>query len=94
MVGRRAKHRSREEWQRLFDEQQASGSSVAAFCRERNVLVTTLRNARQRLGMVDERLPSTSSFVPVEVLSPPARVEPWDVELSLGESVVLRLRRR
>lgn len=93
MEQRRAAHRSRAQWQGLFEEQRSSGLCQSEFCRSRGILVSTFRNARRRHGVDDTALELSPTFVPVDVLeahSPGAR---WDVELALGDGVVLRVRR-
>jgi putative transposase len=84
--------RSAEQWRKIFDELQASGLDRKTFCERRGLGRETLRRAERRL----ERAASVRSRF-VEVTPVPVVVEPsrgWDVELELGDGVVLRLARR
>ena len=76
--------RGEAEWRELLAEFARSGQSQKAFCAERGLSTTTLRSWRNRLEAGRSR-----GFVEI---APPAGPD-WDVELSLGADVVLRLRR-
>lgn len=84
MVGPR---RSRAEGERLVEEFERSGQGLGAFCAARALSVNTLNYWRTKLGQEGVR----SSFVELE---PVASVGGgWEMELALGDGVVLRLRR-
>ncbi len=60
------KRRSKSEWQILFSEQEESGLSTVAFCRERGLNPQYFGKRRRQLQ--DSRhLKSTPSFVPVSI---------------------------
>ena len=80
-------------------EQAASGLDQQAFCRSRGLSTSAFYNAKSRLraAPVSRRGPSASEFVAV-ALEPQDRghdtTTAWEVELSLGAGVVLRVRGR
>ena len=75
--------RSATEWTGIMADYERSGLSQRKFCASRGLSLKTFGNWRHRLGA------GKGSFV---ALSPPAE-SGWDVELDLGDGVVLRLRR-
>ena len=95
MGGKRRRHRTREEWTRIFHDQSASGLSRKAFCERHAITLSSFDNAKARLrgrAMVPSAEPAFLGVVVED--SPPVPREPgWDMELSLGGGVVLRLRR-
>lgn len=94
----RQARRSPEEWARLISEQAESGLSQRAFCRSRALSVSTFCNAKRRAGFTarDTASGPGGDFVPVIVGTGIKGSEPttqcWDIELSLGSGVVLRIR--
>lgn len=80
--------RSREEWQRLLDEQESSGQTQAAFCAARGIKTTSLRYWKRRLRGESEPEP----WVEMGTLTG-KQTSGWDIELDLGEGICLRLRR-
>jgi transposase-like protein len=86
---KRRARRSRDEWQRLIDEQAESGQTQAAFCAERGISVTSLQNWKRRLARSESTgEPWLELGTLVEAKSPT-----WDIELDLGDGIRLRLRR-
>ncbi len=84
------KRRSGSEWRVLFAEFERCDGTQASFCETRGVALNTFHLWRGRLGLASgSASPGSVGFVQ---LSPPT-VSGWDVELSLGDGVVLRLRR-
>ena len=77
--------RSATEWAAIMADFERSGLSRRAFCESRELSLKTFANWRHRLGATGGK----GSFVE---LAPPA-VSGWDVELELGDGVVLRVRR-
>ena len=94
MVKPRAHRRSRAQWLQLIEEQSGSDLSLAAFCAARGILVQTFRNARKRLQRSGATVAEPAQFVPLEVVSSGADRQSWELEVALGDSVVVRLRRR
>ena len=89
------RRRSGEDWKRLIAEQQQSGLSQEAFCRERGLALSTFCNRKRRLAETTPASHSAQSDwleLPVG-LTPPISVN-WDIELDLGNGVCLRLRQR
>jgi len=82
--------RHRAQWQRLIEEQAASGLTQHAFCTRRRLAYATFCSWKRRLrDDVDAQPPGF-----VEVGLDEAPMPGWDVELELGDGVVLRVRRR
>lgn len=85
--------RSREQWHKILDELETSGLDPKTFCERKGLRREALRRAERRLGREE---PVTMPFV--EVAAPPVvEVDPsrgWDMELELGDGLVLRLARR
>ena len=77
--------RSEAEWAVIMADFERSGLSRRAFCESRELSLKTFGNWRRRLCLSGGK----GSFVE---LAPPA-VSGWDVELELGDGVVLRVRR-
>ena len=88
--GRRRIRRQANEWSALILEQADSGLSQRAFCASKGVSVSSFGAARRRLG-------TTRPGARIEdfVAIPMGRVtaSDWEVELDLGDGVVLRVRR-
>ena len=86
---KRRTRRSRDEWQRLINEQVESGQTQAAFCAARDISVGSLQNWKRRLAAPDAtREPWLELGTLAEAKSPT-----WDIELELGAGICLRLRR-
>jgi len=88
--------RSRAQWQWLIAEQAGSGLSQRAFCERRGLAYATFCGWRRRLReelAARARESDGPAFVELDVAGA-ASGSGWEVELALGEGVVLRLRRR
>ena len=92
----RRRRRTQGQWATLLAEQGESGLTQRAFCRSRGLSVSAFYNAKSRAKapapVVEER--SEGEFIAVSV-DPHAGFpvsERWDVELTLGRGVVLRVR--
>lgn len=88
----RYRRRSAEEWIALFDEHSRSGLSIQAFCTERKIGYSTFSRWKARLSTNGSTNPVANQFIE---LSAPVGLSDarWDVELSFGEDIVLRLSR-
>jgi transposase-like protein len=92
----RRTRRSREEWRSLVSRFEASGETREAFCAEMGISVSTLRRWCSRFR---EQARAAVSPAPVFVELPAeekraeAPMPPWEVEVQLGDGVLLRLRR-
>jgi transposase-like protein len=89
---RRNKRRSADEWQRLLAEQARSGSSIRAFCAERGIGYSTFSKRKSRLARDSQTRKAGSQFVELAPLQPLSNGQ-WDIELALGDDIVLRLSR-
>ena len=87
MTSKRLVRRPTSAWQEIVSDCEASGLSGAAFCEREGLSYSTFCRWRRRL-----RDASEFEFVPLsgEAVESPG----WDVELELGDGLVLRLRRR
>ena len=95
MQSKARRHRTRAEWYRIIGDQGESGLSQRAYCEQHGITLSAFYNAKARLGKSGLVPSAEPAFLGVVVDdSPPTPHEPsWDVELSLGDGVVLRLRR-
>jgi hypothetical protein len=87
---RRRIRRDSNEWSSLLVEQGDSGLSQRAFCASKGVSLSSFCAAKRRLGMHLSPVARMDDFleIPVRSMSAPG----WEVELDLGDGVVLRLR--
>lgn len=90
------KHRTPEQWQALVDQQCDSGQSAMQFCKEHNIGYASFCNWRRRLsdqstersaGAGEARFLDLSSLMGASPSSGPS----WNIVLSLGNGVELRL---
>ena len=83
------KRRSQAQWRALFEQQQSSGQTAAAFCRGQGLCPKyfSLRR-RQLLGAAVSTADTVSAFVPVVVSRP---VEVSALEVRFGEALHLRV---
>lgn len=88
--GRRVR-RGRREWSALVAEQASSGQSHRAFCESRGVSPASFGNAKRRIGQTSSVHDEVNDFVAIPMDT--GCDSSWDVELSLGDGVVLRMRR-
>ena len=88
--------RTRAQWSELLRRYRTSGQSQIAFCNAHDVPIssftTALRRARDAQGEGVVQAPF-ASVVLDEVNRADVSGQRWDIELSLGADVVLRLRR-
>ena len=83
-------YRGEAAWRRLMSDFEVWNGSQASFCEARGVSLKSFQNWRRRLGLITRRsVAAPAGFVELAAASGPG----WDVELSLGDGVVLRVRR-
>ena len=84
-------NRSSARWQELFARYDASGLTVVEFCRRHELCVSSFYRWRQAPS---DALP-VSTMMPFVELPPAASpiTQRWQIELDLGDGVVLRLAR-
>jgi hypothetical protein len=98
---RKWRRRTASQWRRLLERQAQSGQSVEAFCRDRSISPGSLYRWRRQLSGEPAAIAAAAQSAPAE----PAFVDlgalgvggsggdrGWELELSLGGGVVLRLR--
>lgn len=89
--GRVYERRGAVQWERLIAAQAAGALSQRAFCEQRGLSYASFCNWKRRLREESEQAATAGGFIELDVS--PASREHWDVELTLGEGVVLRVRR-
>ena len=88
----RNKRRTTAQWQALLTDQAQSGLSVRAFCAKRGIGYSTFSKWKARLADHPGGVTQPTHFVEVS----PTEVLPtthWDLELTLGTDLILRLAR-
>tara|TARA_R110001583_G_scaffold72451_3_gene202824 strand:- start:2911 stop:3195 length:285 start_codon:yes stop_codon:yes gene_type:complete len=88
------KHRTPEQWQALVDQQHDSGLSAPQFCKREAIGYASFCNWRKRLSEepVSETSRSDSAdFLDVSSLMGTSSGAGWNIVLSLGNGVELRL---
>jgi len=81
-----------EQWQEIMLAYDQSGLTQEAFCDRESLAPSTFYSWRKRLKGIKKTKPKKSMFV--ELTPPQTEQQPidWDVELRLGDHIVLRLR--
>ncbi len=89
-----APRRTPEQWQALVDQWQSSGQSAARFCDAQAIGYASFCSWRKRLAG-DQASPSAEdqdvSFIDLSGLSSSGEGRAWNIVLSLGNGVELRL---
>ena len=83
--------RSATQWIELLAEQAGGELSQRAFCERQGLSYASFCHWKRRLRKDSQSRLPPGGFLELD-LSPSSRVH-WDVELTLGEGVVLRVRR-
>ena len=92
------RHRTAREWEAVFAAQASSGLSLKTYCQRHGVTLSVFYNARSRVKSKAKSLapspdaPAEFIGISLDAMLAPAPPQ-WDVELSLGEGLVLRIRR-
>ena len=82
--------RNEAEWRALMADFDRWEGSQVSFCKARGVPLKTFQGWRRKFGLTSTTAAGKpGGFVEIAAASGPG----WDVELSLGDGVVLRLRR-
>lgn len=87
--------RSPAQWQAIMSAYNTSGLTQEAFCAQQALAPSTFYAWRKRLGSQPVNEAATPVFIDVSAHTkqlPSAPPSQWDVELSLGNGTVLRLR--
>ena len=90
-------NRSRSQWQSLLDDFHRSGLTKVAFCKQHGVATSSLNRWQRMLegqseggDFMDVTEPLSLAPVPASPSSDPDNA--WQVELALGNDIVLRIR--
>jgi hypothetical protein len=87
-----AVRRSREQWQRLIDEQQKSDLTQREFCQQNDLAVSSFCNWKRRLSKTEASHQSAEDgswlSLPEKLFSSSSH---WRIELDLGGGLCLRL---
>jgi hypothetical protein len=87
-------HRTAQQWSLVLEQYRHSGLTQTAFCETQGLAISSFTSALRRSRKSDVETARTDAFVPV-VLDGVAHRTPlaaWDVELTLGAGIVLRIR--
>jgi hypothetical protein len=84
--------RSAEQWQEIMTAYEASGLTQESFCIRESLAPSTFYTWRQRLGGAKTIKPEKPLFVELSSSQPMQESTHWDIELVLGDNIVLRLR--
>ncbi|AGA91748.1 hypothetical protein Thimo_3060 [Thioflavicoccus mobilis 8321] len=91
--------RTRADWQAVISRAERSALSTAAFCAAEGISTASFYLWRRRLRGIAPSVAEPGrpppEFLDLGLLSRPAKTDTasWDLELDLGDGVVLRLRR-
>lgn len=88
----RNKRRRADEWRSILAEQAQSGASIRAFCAERGIGYSTFIKRKSRSARDGQTGKAATRFVELAPLQPLSNSQ-WDIELALGDDIVLRLSR-
>lgn len=90
--GEKRRRRSTEQWQQLIASQTESGLSQREFCARESIPLGSFCNAKRRLRVNgNARVGAQSDFVSLSPMPAPAS-SGWEVELSVGDGVIIRVR--
>ena len=92
-VKRAVVKRSLEEWRAIVSRFERSGQGCREFCMAENLAPSTFWWWRRKLGRTGSAGVTVDAAVFVELTDDRPAVPVWDVELELGDGVVLRVRR-
>lgn len=84
--------RSAEEWKTLLASYEASGLSQESFCARESLALSTFGRWRNKLADVPAEESGEEVFVDLSKLAGGEASGGWDIELSLGGGLSLRLR--
>lgn len=83
--------RSESDWQKLIEQQAASGLSAKAFCKIQQINDSGFYQWRKRLATLPVEIPAINlvDITSVVAVDPSRR---WHIELDLGDGIKLNLR--
>lgn len=83
-------HRSAAQWQHFIELWHASGQSAAQFCKTHDLGYVSFCKWRQRLE-ANEQQTTPTPFIDLSTLTQPTGATRWNIVLSLGNGVELKL---
>lgn len=86
-----ATHRTSAQWQHLVKQWQTSNQSAVQFCKERDIGYASFCNWRKRLTDNESQQESQGAVQFIDLGSLPSSTSSWNIVLSLGNGVELRL---
>lgn len=93
----RKPRKTRAEWQKLVNDFATAGQSVTDFCKSRQVSYPSFSKWRAALQEGAKKVPASSpNFLELSAPRPTTNVslpEHYEIELVLGDQVILRIRR-
>ncbi len=92
-VKQRRMQRSQSQWEQVISEQAQSGLTQQVFCDRHDVGLGAFVKAKRRYARGDEAVPlnGAKDFVRVPVEAALSGQQ-WEIELSVGRDVVIRIR--
>jgi hypothetical protein len=89
-----AMRRTRRQWSALIEQYAQSAQTQTAFCASRGLPISSFTSALRRARESGEDVAPADAFVPMHVdrVVQPTPSSAWDVELTLGAGIVLRIR--
>ncbi len=88
MPANRKPRRSHKQWKQLIEQYHAGTEGTVQFCTRHNLGSTTFKKWRRHYSGITHPASGLIELTPPE--QPPAN--PWDIELSLGKAIILRIR--
>ena len=90
----RGSRRTRAQWSALIEQYAESELTQSEFCEVRGLAISSFTTALRRWRETPGGMGHAAAFVPVRVDDALRHVESsaWDVELTLGAGIVLRIR--
>ncbi|NQY65370.1 MAG: hypothetical protein HRT38_16965 [Alteromonadaceae bacterium] len=87
--------RTSAQWQQILQEQEQSGLSIKEYCQQNNIATSCFFKWRGKLTQpssenISVTEPENEKWLPLEKDIPPTNV--WDLELSLPNGIVLRMK--
>ncbi len=84
--------RGPQQWQSIMQAYEQSGLTQEAFCNRESIAPSTFYNWRKRLSVAKPAKPKEPMFIELPATEFPTKIDHWDIELLLGDNVVLRMR--
>jgi hypothetical protein len=92
---RKVTHRKAEYWQEQINNWQSSHLTQVQFCQQQGLAMSTFYSWQKKLRtetVSEQQLPPPFIELPLDSLHTPEPENHWDIELSLGNGITLRIR--